>query len=228
MNASPLTIGLMEKETLTRKALVALINNEFENCKVLFDAANGEELKQKLNSGLNPSILILELETPIRKALRTLAWLKENYPAIPVIILNNIIPDLVLINILGSGVRSFLKKAVRPSELKKAIAEVNEGRHFFNDLVFRQILKALQESNGAASAKAKVKLSEKELWFLELSSSELTYKEIADKMGLKEKYIDKIRAKLFEDLGLKNRTGLAITAIRNGIITLEQATVAVA
>ena len=228
MHSPTITIGLMEKEKLTRKALVALINNEFENCKVLFDVANEEELKQKLNSGLNPSILILELETPMRKALGTLTWLKENYPAIPVIIVNSIIPDLVLINILGSGVRSFLKKAVGPAELKKAIAEVSEGRHFFNDLVFRQILKVLQDSNDAASAKAKVKLSEKELLFLELSSSELTYKEIAGKMGLKEKYIDKMRAKLFEDLGLKNRTGLAITAIRNGIVTLEQATIAVA
>jgi DNA-binding CsgD family transcriptional regulator len=62
-------------------------------------------------------------------------------------------------------------------------------------------------------------LSEQELVFLKLACSDLTYKEIAQNIGLNPRTIDTLRDHLFIKLDVKSRVGLAMLAIRNGVVT---------
>ncbi len=65
-----------------------------------------------------------------------------------------------------------------------------------------------------------VPLNDRETEFLKLACSELTYKEIADKMFLSPRTIDGYRNALFEKLHLKTRVGLVMYAIKNGIVNV--------
>jgi DNA-binding CsgD family transcriptional regulator len=65
-----------------------------------------------------------------------------------------------------------------------------------------------------------IDINEKERQFLKLSCTELTYKEIADKMCLSPKTIDNYRNSLFSKLNVKNRVGMVTYAIKNKIYTL--------
>jgi DNA-binding NarL/FixJ family response regulator len=65
-----------------------------------------------------------------------------------------------------------------------------------------------------------VNLSEREIAFLKLVCSELTYKEIADKMYLSPRTIDGYRDALFQKLNVKTRVGLVMYAIKHGIVTI--------
>ena len=56
--------------------------------------------------------------------------------------------------------------------------------------------------------------------FLKLVCTELTYKEIAEKMQLSPRTIDNYRDNLFEKLNVKTRVGLVMYAIKNGIVNL--------
>ena len=60
-------------------------------------------------------------------------------------------------------------------------------------------------------------LTEREILFLRMVCSELTYKEIADRMYLSARTIDGYRDALFEKLGVRTRVGLVLFAIRKGI-----------
>ena len=62
-------------------------------------------------------------------------------------------------------------------------------------------------------------LTDTEIEFLKLASSELTYKEIAHVMHLTPRHIDSFRDSLFTRLDVKSRVGLAIYAVKNGIVT---------
>ncbi len=55
--------------------------------------------------------------------------------------------------------------------------------------------------------------------FMKLACSELTYKEIAEKMFLSPKTIDGYRDSLFTKLNVRNRVGLVIYAVKNKIYT---------
>jgi len=65
-----------------------------------------------------------------------------------------------------------------------------------------------------------IKLNERELEFLKLACSELTYKEIADKMCKGIRTIDGYRDSLFEKLDVKTRVGLVLYAIKNDIFIM--------
>ena len=54
---------------------------------------------------------------------------------------------------------------------------------------------------------------------MRLACSELTYKEIAEKMFLSPKTIDGYRDTLFTKLDVRNRVGLVMYAIKNKIYT---------
>ena len=63
-----------------------------------------------------------------------------------------------------------------------------------------------------------VSLTENEIRFLKFSSTEMTYKEIARQMFISPRTVDNYRDSLFEKLNVKSRVGLAMYAIKNGIV----------
>jgi two-component system, NarL family, invasion response regulator UvrY len=63
-------------------------------------------------------------------------------------------------------------------------------------------------------------LTDREAAFLTLACSELTYTQIADRMNLSPRTIDGYREVLFEKLSVKNRVGLALWAIRLGLVVV--------
>ena len=68
--------------------------------------------------------------------------------------------------------------------------------------------------------KSLIKLNEREIQFLKLTCTELTYKEIAEKMFLSPRTIDGYRDDLFQKLNIKTRVGLVMYAIKNGIVNI--------
>jgi len=63
-------------------------------------------------------------------------------------------------------------------------------------------------------------LNDREIEFLKFACTEMTYKEIAEKMYLSARTIDGYRDALFEKLNVKSRVGLVLYAIRNCIVNL--------
>ena len=64
-------------------------------------------------------------------------------------------------------------------------------------------------------------LNEREMEFMKLVCTEWTYKEIADRMYLSPRTIDGYRDALFEKLNVRTRVGLAMYAVRNGIVHID-------
>jgi DNA-binding CsgD family transcriptional regulator len=58
------------------------------------------------------------------------------------------------------------------------------------------------------------------LYFLKLSCSDLSYRDIASIMNLSERTIDGYRASMFTKLNVQSRTGMALEAIRKGFVKL--------
>lgn len=65
-----------------------------------------------------------------------------------------------------------------------------------------------------------VSLSERELDFLRLACSEMTYFAISREMYVSERTVDGYRDSLFRKLNVTSRVGLVIFAVRHGIVRL--------
>ncbi len=86
----------------------------------------------------------------------------------------------------------------------------------FDDLI--NAIKQLNIIDDDNSSLAKIN-SPTEIEFLKLASSDMTYKEIAQKMNMTPRAIDGYRDTLFDKLEVKSRVGLAIYGLKNGIVT---------
>jgi two-component system, NarL family, invasion response regulator UvrY len=127
--------------------------------------------------------------------------------------------ELALIRLLQAGVKGFMKKDIHPSELLTAIHAVAEQGYYYSSHTSSKLAGLFKETRIGSSPLDKILLDETELSFLRYSATELTYKEIAQKMNLNPRAIDGIRDNLFHQLDVKSRVGLVMYAIRHGIIS---------
>lgn len=126
--------------------------------------------------------------------------------------------DLTLIRLLQAGVRGFLKKDVHPDELKYAIRSVMESGYYYSHNVTGKLVNLFRNTLEDLTQKKNL-LNAQELQFLKLSCTELTYKEIAVEMQLSPRAVDALRDQLFNRLDVKSRVGLAMYAIRHGLVS---------
>jgi two-component system, NarL family, invasion response regulator UvrY len=210
-------IILADDHILLRDALGNLINR-FPNFNVSGLAANGKEVQQLLQTGTKANIIILDLNMPLMDGFETTTWLNKEHPEIKILILTMYDSDIALIRLLQEGVRGFLKKDINPDELQNALHTVVEQGWYYTNSTGGKIAALLKKEKGTQSTLEKNTLSETEIAFLKLACSDKTYKEIAIELNLSTRVVDNQREALFEKLGVRSRVGLAIYAIKNGIV----------
>lgn len=218
MNTQKHKIILADDHILLRDALSTLING-FDDYQVVGSVSNGNQLIQAIKDGHHPDLVLLDLNMPEMDGFETAKWLSQNYPDIQILILTMYDSEIALIRLLQCGVKGFLKKDIHPSELRFALKSVADGGYYYSQQTTGKLANLFQRSADSQQLVEKAMLSEKELEFLRLASTDLTYKEIAAELKLTPRAIDGYRDALFDKLDVKSRVGLAIYAVKNGIVT---------
>ena len=210
-------IVLVDDHVLFRNALAALINR-FDNCAVIAEAGNGCELIKIIKSGLIPDLLILDLNMPQMDGFDTAKWIQAHHAGIKIMILTMYDTEITMIRLLQVGVKGFLKKDASPWDLESAIRNVMHSGYCYTNNMTGKLINLFRKSQ-EQSAVMNSMLSDMEVTFLKYSCSDMTYDQIAKKMGVKPRVVDFIRDKLFKKLGVNSRQGLAMKSIRHCIST---------
>lgn len=219
MSNSIIKVALADDHSLLREALANLMNS-FEEARVIHATGNGLELMDALKQNDLPDVVVLDLNMPKMDGFQTAEWLHKTHPGIKVLILTMYDSEIALIRLLKFGVRGFLKKDVHPRELRAAINAVAEGGYYYSHDTTGKLANLFQLHPDGHTFAWKAILNDAEIEFLRLASTDLTYKEIAHQLKLTPRTIDSYRDALFEKLDVKSRVGLAIYAVKNGIVTL--------
>ena len=210
---------MADDHVLLRNALASLIDS-FGNCRVIHHSGTGKELTNSITEGDTPDVVILDLNMPEMNGFETAEWMQKNYPDVHVLMLTMYDSELSLIRLLQAGVKGFLKKDISPSELKFAIQSVVQSGYYYSNHATDKLVNLFRNNPDGNMRLQKAMLSGQELQFLKLACSDLTYKEIAQQMGLNPRSVDSLRDQLFTKLDVKSRVGLAMVAIRHGVVTL--------
>lgn len=210
-----LKIALADDHAILRKSLVEIINN-IENCKVVIDVSSGKALIENMQQGIIPDIIFLDLNMPEMNGFEAAKWLQQNYPAVNVLVLTMYDTEQSIIRLMELGVKGFIKKDSYPTEIRNAIESILENGFYYSYNTMGRLAKIIR-CEDRDSLYLKYVLNETELNFLSLVCSDLTYKEIAQKMGITIRGVDTLRDNLFEKLDVKSRVGMAMYACRNGI-----------
>jgi DNA-binding NarL/FixJ family response regulator len=210
-------VAMVDDHVLLRNALSSLINNSGK-CKVIFEASNGKELIAQLENKNFPNVVILDVNMPEMNGHETAAYLQQHFPEIKVLMLTMYDSDLALIRLLKAGVKGFMKKDIHPNELLAAIESVHEFGYYYSAQTSSKLAGLFRNSQDQQLDK--VMLTEIEIDFLKYACSELTYKEIAGNLKMNPRAIDGMRDNLFTKLDVKSRVGLAMYAIKHGVVSI--------
>ena len=215
------SIVLTDDHVLLRNGLAGLLKSLGHN--VLFEADNGRDLQAKLNPANLPDILMLDINMPEMDGYETASWLKLHHPDVKILALSMYDNENAIIKMLKCGAKGYILKDSDPSILKTALHDLEHKGFYYSDLVSGKLIHAINQADMPGSDTNLLNhLSDREKDFLKYICSELTYKEIADKMFVSPRTIDGYRDALFEKLKLKTRVGLVIFAIKNGLVDINK------
>jgi two-component system, NarL family, invasion response regulator UvrY len=216
-------LALIDDHKLFRKgmrSLIDMVGNDMYH--IIFEADNGNDLQKKINRENTPDIALLDINMPGMDGFATVKWLAAHYPKIKVLVVSMVENEECVIRMLKMGVKGYLSKDVEPAELRDALEAISNKGFYYTDFITGKLIHSLQNAlHGNNTAMAAIaELTDREKVFIQLACTELTYLEIAQEMFLSAKTIDGYRNTLFDKFGVKTRTGLALFAVRNGIVPL--------
>jgi DNA-binding NarL/FixJ family response regulator len=207
------SIAIIDDHILIAKAITGIIEN-FKQFNVLYECENGKVLLEKLQIKKNiPDIILLDISMPIMDGFATAEWLRDNHPQILIMALSMQDDEQSLIKMVKAGAKGYLLKNVHPTELEKALNALVKNGSYFPEWAASKVFMSLSKPSKNHD---NFSITTREKEFLQFSTTEMSYKEIAGKMFCSPRTVESYRDSLFEKLDLKSRVGLAVFAMKNG------------
>jgi DNA-binding NarL/FixJ family response regulator len=210
------SVVIVEDHTLLSQAIEGMVN-QFKDFEVLYLCKNGQFLIDQFSAIKDniPDIVLMDINMPIMSGIETTQWLSLNHPQVKVLALSIEDEEYTILKMLRAGAIGYLLKDTEKTILEQALLDIVKFGYYHSTKVTSVLTKY-----GKTDIIEPQQLKKNELIFLKMACTELTYKEIADKMCLSPKTIDGYRDALFDKLNVKNRVSLVVYAIKNKIYTL--------
>lgn len=220
MQKTNASVAIVDDHILLRNGLANLIRG-LETYAVLFEANNGKDFIKQLQPRYLPDTVLVDINMPEMDGYETALWLKRNYPGIKILALSMYDNETAIIRMLKNGAKGYILKDIDPNEFRRALDSLVRKGFYYSELISGKLIHAVNQLDEPEQPlKSLVALNDREIEFLKLACTEMTYKEIAEKMYLSARTIDGYRDALFEKLGVKSRVGLVLYAIKNNIVNL--------
>ncbi len=205
------SVVVVDDHFLLSEAIGGLVQG-FENFNVLYLCKNGAELMDKLKEDSKniPDLVLMDIKMPILNGIETTEKLRTNYPDVRVLALSIEEDEYTILKMLRAGAKGYLMKDTKKDILEKALLEVMKNGHYYTNTISQILMESLDKNMDT-------EIKEKELEFIRLACTDMSYKEIADTMFCSYKTVEGYRDSLYRKLGLRNRIGLMLFAIQHNL-----------
>ena len=198
-------ILLADDHPMIRTAIEVLLRDT--SYELVGTAANGEEALDKAEQ-LQPEILLLDLEMPLAGGMDVVRRLRSAGSKLRIIILTAAIDDASLSEARALRVQGMVLKNSDPAYLLDCLDRVRAGGNW-TDPELEARARGLEEAFGGTRRPA---LAPRERELIRHVRQGLRNREIAKELGVTEGTVKVYLHAIFEKLGVKNRTELAIRA----------------
>lgn len=209
MKSPPIRVLLVDDHPALRAGLRALIadQSDMEVVDEAVDGAEGVELFRKHQ----PDIVLMDLRLPEMSGVEAIRAILSETPEARIIVNTTYDADEDIFQAIDSGAKSYLLKDMNKERIFEVIRRVHAGDGILPSEVEQRLAQRMNRPE----------LTNRELAVLELLAKGRSNREIADGLCISEDTV-KFRLKgLFSKLGVPDRTGAVLAALRYGIVHLE-------
>jgi two-component system response regulator NreC len=212
---------IADDHDIVRSGLKMLLMAE-DDITIVGEASNGREAVD-LALELRPDVTVMDVQMPDMNGIEATRLIKEACAECAVLALTIHEDEQYFFQMLNAGALGYVPKRAAPDDLVRAIRLAAEGHVFLYSsmasLLASDYLSRLEA--GEAEAAGSI-LTDREREILVLIAEGLLNREIADKLTISIKTVERHRENIMNKLNLHSRTELVKYAIRRGLIDLEE------
>ncbi len=197
---------------ILRSGLKAVLSQD-EEIKVVGEASNGKEAYE-LAVRTSPDVVLMDMRMPDYDGGYGISKIKSTLSGVKVLVLTTFDDKETVNRAVSCGADGYILKEMDNDKIISSVKAVSGGINVFCDNIFRSIKQDViihKESSDFG-------LTERETDLIRLICDGCDNKEIASKLFLAEGTVRNGISRLLEKLELKDRTQLAVFAIKNNIV----------
>lgn len=208
-------IIIADDHPLMRNALKMWIEEQ-QDLKVIAEASNGKEAVE-ICVRLRPDLVIMDINMPVLNGLEATRQIVARCPETEVLVVTVHSDNEHILSIMRAGASGYLTKNSSGEEIVHAVRTVISGENVLPPTIpLADVDLALSPDEDKSRG-----LSARELTLLKLLGAGLPNKEIAMRLGISLRRVKANLTTLFVKLGVSSRTEAVSTALKSGILTVQ-------
>ena len=209
---------IVDDHRLFRNGLKALLRESGLNLEIS-EASNGVEFLDTIK--LHPvDIALMDINMPAMNGIDATKEAMKICPEIKIVALSMLNEEDYYFKMVEAGAKGFILKDAGSEELTEAIEQVLQNKNFYSQELLRSIILSLR-TNASSEMKTStsvINFSEREMEILREIGKGLSNQEIADKLFISPRTVERHRANLFQKTNSKNSVNLVMYAIKNNLL----------
>lgn len=204
-------VAIVDDHKILRDGLKALLE-EMGNIDVVIEASNGKEFIDSLKH-TTPNLVIIDINMPVMRGDEAVKIAKEKLPELKIIVLSMNNDEQYYQTMNQLGVDGYIIKEADYEELERAIAKVIAGGKYFSQELLMNIV---NNRNSVPN----ILLTPRETEILKYLCLGLSANEIAEKLFLSVRTVEKHRSDMLLRTGSPNSISLVVYGIKNGLVKI--------
>lgn len=205
---------LADDHSLLRAGLKQLLESS-GFIQVQAQAGDYHEVMRAMHTNPDIALVILDISMPGKNGVDVLKILKDNYPALKVLMLSMHPEDQYAVRALKAGASGYLTKSTAPEKLIDAIQLIAAGRKYITPELAESLASHLTEDR---ETPLHTTLSDREFQTIRMIATGKKLSEIADELALSPKTVSVYRARILEKMHMRTNGELTRYALENGLI----------
>ncbi|MCX8129039.1 MAG: response regulator transcription factor [Clostridia bacterium] len=214
-----INVVIADDQEVIREGIKLIIEQD-PDIRVVGCAADGREAFELCNR-LNPDLVLMDIIMPGCDGVEGTRLIKSGYSSIKVVILTTFSDMDKISKALKNGADGYVLKDITPGDLKQLIKSTVNGLNVMHQNVFNALIRQFSDNDGEENVSTENKenvLTDREKDVVRLIIFGKNNREIASNIHLSEGRIKNIITGILYKLQLKDRTQLAVYAIKNKLL----------
>ena len=217
-NTNKLKLYIVDDHKLFREGLKLLLSTQ-DFVQHIYEASNGKEFVENL-SFVDCDVVLMDIEMPEMNGVEATELALRMKTDLKIIVLSMYGDEQYYYKMVDAGVKGFVLKNSGIEKVITAIHKVAAGENYFSEELLINILNNMRDNGKNEPDTPDSEISEREMEILYYVCLGLSNQEIADKLFISKRTVDKHRANLLSKTGCRNTAALVMYAIKNKLIAI--------